>query len=98
MTKKIVILGAGKSSSYLIKYLYENRNKLDISLYVISDIYSDFLKHFEEINFIKIDIHDDKKIINIIKDSFILVSLLPPHLHYEIAKICSSIGVNMITA
>ena len=32
MTKKIVILGAGKSSSYLIKYLYSKRLELDINI------------------------------------------------------------------
>ena len=37
MSKKIVILGAGKSSSFLIKYLYNNRNELDISLNIASD-------------------------------------------------------------
>ena len=51
MTKKIVILGAGKSSSYLIKYLYSKRLELDININIFSDEYADYLYYFKDINF-----------------------------------------------
>jgi len=98
MSKKIVILGAGKSSSFLIKYLYENKNELDISLKIVSDYRPNYIDDFEEINFLSLDIKDKEKLLEVIQDSFIVVSLLPPFLHFEIAEICSDNKINMITA
>ena len=51
MTKKIVILGAGKSSSYLVKYLYLKRIELDISISIVSNKYSNYLDEFESIDY-----------------------------------------------
>ena len=45
-----------------------------------------------------IDVNDNDNINSIIKNSFLVVSLLPPGFHFMIAKICSDLGVNMITA
>ena len=98
MSKKIVILGAGKSSSFLIKYLYNNRNELDISLNIASDYRPKYIHDFEEISFINLDIKNKEKLLQVIENSFIVVSLLPPFLHFEIAEICSYNKINMITA
>ncbi len=98
MTKKIVILGAGKSSSYLIKYLYSKRFELDININVFSDKYADYLDEFKDINFEIIDINDRNALEELVHKSYIIVSLLPPFMHFEIAKLCSNKGINMITA
>ena len=62
MSKKIVILGAGKSSSYLIKYLYDKRKELNISLNVFSDYRPSYIDEFNEINFTILDIKDKEKL------------------------------------
>ena len=98
MTKKIVILGAGKSSSYLVKYLYLKRIELDISISIVSNKYSNYLDEFESIDYQNIDINNSSKLISIIEKTYILISMLPPFMHFKIAKICSDNGVNMITA
>ena len=98
MSKKIVILGAGKSSSYLIKYLYDKRKELNISLNVFSDYRPSYIDEFNEINFTILDIKDKEKLIQILQGTYIIVSLLPPFLHFEIAEICSKNKINMITA
>ena len=98
MSKKIVILGAGKSSSYLIKYLYDKRKELDIYLNVFSDYRPTYIDEFNELNFTVLDIKDKEKLIQILQGTYIVVSLLPPFLHFEIAKICSKNKINMITA
>jgi len=85
MSKKIVILGAGKSSSYLIKYLYGKRKELNISLNVFSDYRPSYIDEFNEINFTILDIKDKEKLIQILKGTYIVVSLLPPFLHFETA-------------
>ena len=98
MSKKIVILGAGKSSSYLIKYLYDKRKELNISLNVFSDYRPSYIDEFNEINFTILDIKDKEKLIQTLQGTYIVVSLLPPFLHFEIAEICSKNKINMITA
>ena len=98
MTKKVVILGAGKSSSYLIKHLYSKRFDLDIDINIFSDKYSNYLDSFKDINFQILDINDKNTLEQLINKTYILVSLLPPFMHYNIAKICSEKGINMITA
>ena len=98
MTKKIVILGAGKSSSYLVKYLYLKRIELDISISIVSNKYSNYLDEFESIDYQNIDINNSSKLISIIEKTYILISMLPPFMHFKIAKLCSDNGVNMITA
>ena len=98
MTKKVVILGAGKSSSYLIKHLYSKRFDLDIDINIFSDKYSKYLDSFKDINFQILDINDKNTLEQLINKTYILVSLLPPFMHYNIAKICSEKGINMITA
>ena len=98
MTKKILILGAGKSSPYLVKYLYNKRLELNITIEIISDKKPKYISDFEEITYHKIDIKDELKLSKKIKEVFIIVSLLPPSLHYYVAKISSKLGTSMITA
>ena len=98
MTKKIVILGAGKSSSYLIKYLYSKRLELDININIFSDKYADYLDDFKDINFEILDINDSSNLEELINETYILISLLPPFIHFKIADLCSKKGINMITA
>ena len=98
MTKKIVILGAGKSSSYLIKYLYSKRLELGININIFSDKYADYLDDFKDINFQILDIKDSSNLEELIHETYILISLLPPFMHFKIADLCSKKGINMITA
>ena len=98
MTKTITILGAGKSSYNLVSYLSKNQERIGIDIKVISNETPKYINDFQKIDFQKIDINDNSQILKQIKSSFIVVSLLPPKLHYQIALICSSHKINMITA
>ena len=98
MTKTITILGAGKSSYNLVSYLSKNQERIGIDIKVISNQTPKYINDFQKIDFQKIDIYDNSQISKQIKSSFIVVSLLPPKLHYQIALICSSYKINMITA
>ena len=66
------------------------------SLNVFSDYRPSYIDEFNEINFTILDIKDKEKLIQILKGTYIVVSLLPPFLHFEIAKICSKNKINMI--
>ena len=98
MTKTITILGAGKSSYNLVSYLSKNQERIGIDIKVISNQTPKYINDFQKIDFQKIDINDNSKISKHIKGSFIVVSLLPPKLHYQIALICLDYKINMITA
>ena len=99
MTKKILILGAGKSSIRLIKYLSNLSNKLDIKIIVAALDVSYFKKNpFKNIFPTFLDVNDKDKLIQSIESSFIVVSMLPAFLHYKIAELCSFKGKNLITA
>ena len=98
MTKTITILGAGKSSYNLVSYLSKNQERIGIDIKVISNQTPKYINDFQKIDFQKIDINDNSQISKQIKSSFIVVSLLPPKLHYQIALICLSHKINMITA
>ena len=99
MLNRILIIGAGKSSPFLIEYLYERRFNLNIDLTVLADKKPDyFVKNFKDLNFIKVNINDSNVLKGLVDKSYIVISLLPPTLHFKIAQICSEVGVNMITA
>jgi len=86
MSRKILIIGAGKSSPYLIEYLYNRRLKLDINISVLADKKPEYFeKNFKDLNFIKININDSNNLKKIIVDTYILISLLPATLHLKIA-------------
>ena len=65
MLNRILIIGAGKSSPFLIEYLYERRFNLNIDLTVLADKKPDYFeKNFKDLNFIKININDS----NVLKE------------------------------
>ena len=98
MTKTILILGAGKSAFNLISYLSYNSQKLKIKIKLISDKTPEYINEIKKIQFLTIDINDKTQISSQIKKAHIVVSLLPPSLHYKVALMCLEYSVNMITA
>ena len=98
MTKTILILGAGKSAFNLISYLSYNSQKLKIKIKLISDKTPEYINEIKKIQFLTIDINDKTQISSQIKKAHIVVSLLPPFLHYKVALMCLEYSVNMITA
>ena len=87
MTKTITILGAGKSSYNLVSYLSKNQERIGIDIKVISNQTPKYINDFQKIDFQKIDINDNSQILEHIKSSFIIVSLLPPKLHLSLIHI-----------
>ena len=99
--KNILIIGAGKSSSYLIKYLLEKSDKENLHLH-IGDICTKNIKlivgdHQNATSFL-FDVFDSKKRQEYIKKSDIVISMLPARLHIEVAKDCITYNKHMVTA
>lgn len=99
--RKILIIGAGKSTSYLIKYFLDKSHEEELHIIVADKSISHARKlvgNHENGQAIMLDITDKQARIEAIKNADIVVSMLPPRLHIEIAKDCISYNKNMTTA
>jgi len=99
--KKILIIGAGLSSSSLIKYLLDNSKEQNWKV-LVGDISKETAKkkidkHPNGEAF-KFDINNSEKRDKLISDADIVVSMLPASMHYSVAEACVKFGKNMVTA
>ena len=99
--RKILMIGAGKSASYLVKYFLERSisEKLEIT---IGDLDLQNAKKWTRNNLnahtLKLDIFDEKSRKKAIINADIVVSMLPARFHIEVAKDCLYFGKHMVTA
>ena len=99
--RKILIIGAGKSASYLVKYFLDRSisEKLEIT---IGDLDLTNAKKWTEnnpnANTLKLDIFDKESRKKAITSADIVVSMLPARFHIEVAKDCLYFGKHMVTA
>ncbi|MDG1013770.1 MAG: saccharopine dehydrogenase C-terminal domain-containing protein [Flavobacteriaceae bacterium] len=99
--RKILMIGAGKSASYLVKYFLDRSisEKLEIT---IGDLDLTNAKKWTEnnpnANTLKLDIFDKESRKKAIKSADIVVSMLPARFHIEVAKDCLYFGKHMVTA
>ena len=99
--RKILIIGAGKSSSYLIKYFLDKSESENLHI-TIGDISSKNAKklvgNHPNAVAISLDVFDKQSRSEAISTSDIVVSMLPARFHIEVAKDCIKYGKNMVTA
>ena len=99
--RNILILGAGRSASSLIRYL-QNKSELENLHLTIADISLELAQrktnNHSQSTAISLDIFDENQRKNAIEKADIVVSMLPAHLHIEIAKDCIVYKKNMVTA
>ena len=95
------MFGAGKSATVLIDYLLANAGKEGWELVVV-DANAELAKekigdsiHGTPVSF---DIHDVDERRKFINNADIVISLLPPALHYIVAKDCVQLNKNLLTA
>ena len=99
--RKILIIGAGKSASYLVKYFLDKSvsEKLNIT---IGDLElsnaKKWIKNNKNARTLKLDIFKEQDRKNAIENSNIVVSMLPARFHIEVAKDCLALGKHMVTA
>ena len=99
--RKILVIGSGKSSSYLIKYFLEKAKAEQLQI-TIGDINTDnantLIGNNTQANAITLDVFDEQSRAEAIKNANIVVSMLPARFHIEVAKDCIKYGKNMVTA
>ena len=99
--RTILIIGSGKSTSYLVKYLLEKSITESIHIRLADKNENARIKILDNHangSFIKFDIFNIRQRENEIKKSDIVVSMLPARFHIEVAKDCLKFGKNLITA
>ncbi len=99
--KNILIIGAGKSSSYLIKYLLEKSNQENLHL-IIGDISTEnvdkLINNHRNAESVILDVFNEKQRQKFIKKADIVISMLPARFHIEVAKDCITFQKHMVTA
>ena len=99
--RKILIIGAGKSSSYLIKYLLDKSQSENLHI-TIGDLNVENAKKLvgshNNVNIVHLDVFNAQSRTIAVKDADIVVSMLPARFHIEVAKDCITYKKHMVTA
>ncbi|WP_282786697.1 saccharopine dehydrogenase family protein [Flavobacterium croceum] len=99
--RKILIIGAGRSASSLIKYLLDKSEKENLFI-TLADLSVEQaqkkLQNHINSKAVALDINNVSERQNLIQNTDIVVSMLPAHMHIEVAKDCILFKKNMVTA
>ncbi|MGM0613897.1 MAG: saccharopine dehydrogenase C-terminal domain-containing protein [Bacteroidota bacterium] len=101
MMKKILILGAGMSSSSLIKYLLDRTQQYNWKLTVGDkdvELAKSKIDNHENAEAIEFDISDSSRRRNLISEHDVIVSMLPARMHPLVAEDCIAEKKHMVTA
>jgi len=99
--RKILIIGAGRSASSLIQYLLNHSEQEKLHL-VIADLSVELAlqksNNHPNSTAIALDINNIEERQIQIKNADIVISMLPAHMHLDVAKDCILFKKNMVTA
>ncbi|CAM1357255.1 MULTISPECIES: saccharopine dehydrogenase family protein [Tenacibaculum] len=99
--KNILIIGAGRSSSSLIKYLLDKSSTENLHI-TIGDVSEENalskINGHKNASAIKLDVFKEEERIAAIKKADIVISMLPARFHIEVAKDCVTYSKHMVTA
>ena len=99
--RTVLIIGAGRSASSLINYLLNKSVEEDLHL-IIGDLSLESARsktnNHPNATAIALNILDEKQRKEAIQKSDIVISMLPAHLHIEVARDCIVYKKNMVTA
>ena len=99
--RNILVIGAGKSCSYLIDYLQKKASSENLQI-TVADISLDNAQksvgNHSNSKAIQFDVFNEEQRINEIQKADIVVSMLPARFHIEVAKNCIEFEKHMVTA
>lgn len=99
--RTILIIGAGRSASSLIQYLLSKSEQEQLHL-IIGDLSMELAQkktnNHPNATPIALDIFNTQQRQEVIQKATIVISMLPAHLHIEVAKDCVLFQKNMVTA
>ena len=99
--RKILIIGAGRSASSLIKYLLD-KSEAENLFVTIGDLSEDLAKkktgNHKNSRAISFDVFNDEQRKKDIQQADVVISMLPAHMHIGVAKDCVTYKKHMVTA
>ena len=99
--RNILIIGAGRSSSSLIKYLLDKSSQENLHI-TIGDVSLESaqskVNNHSNVAAIQLDVFNAEERSNAIQKADIVISMLPAHLHIEVARDCIKYRKQMVTA
>ncbi len=99
--RKLLIIGAGKSTSYLMSYLFdkakEERLKITVGDVSIAQAQKCIGDHPNGVA-ISLDVFDSHNRKEAIERADLVISMLPARYHIDVAKDCLKLGKNLVTA
>ena len=99
--RNILIIGAGRSASSLIKYLLDKSESENLFITVADKQIEPAIKlinNHKNAKVITLDIFNEKQRKEAIKNADIVISMLPARFHLEVAKDCLLYNKNLVTA
>ncbi|PKH50587.1 saccharopine dehydrogenase [Tenacibaculum sp. Bg11-29] len=99
--RNILIIGAGRSSSSLIKYLLDKSTQENLQI-TIGDVSvknaKAIINNHKNATAVELDVFNEAQRVNAIKKADIVISMLPARFHIEVAKDCVTHNKHMVTA
>jgi saccharopine dehydrogenase-like NADP-dependent oxidoreductase len=99
--RNILLIGAGRSSSSLIKYLLDKSTSEKLKI-IVGDVNKKSaeakINNHTNASAITLDVFNESDRRNAVKNADIVISMLPARFHIEVAKDCVEFGKNMVTA
>ncbi len=99
--KNIFLAGAGRSSTALIRFLLKEIDTYDWTL-VVGDarieVATKKIHGHDRAKAVRIDVRDRDQMQTYIEDADIVISLMPPRLHIEVARLCLELRTHLVTA
>ena len=99
--RNILIIGAGRSASSLIKYLLDKSSEENLHI-IVADMNKsaaeEKIDNHKNASAISLNVFDKKDRKEAVKNADIVISMLPARFHLEVANDCLEFGKNMVTA
>ncbi|MCM4172034.1 saccharopine dehydrogenase [Arenibacter sp. TNZ] len=101
MRRKILVVGTGKSTSYLLDYLLQKADIENLHLTICDlnpEVLPSKIRLHKACTTLKLDIFNDVGRSKAIQESDIVISMLPARFHIKLAKDCIQYGKHLVTA
>ena len=89
--RKILVIGAGRSASSLIRYLLDKSSTENLFV-IVADVSlasaQERIENHTNGKAITLDVLNEKARIAAVQEAYIVVSMLPARFHIEVARLC----------
>jgi saccharopine dehydrogenase-like NADP-dependent oxidoreductase len=100
MKRRILVLGAGRSSTHLIEYLIQKQSEWNIQVRIGDAslaLANDKVGGALGVGTFELDANDHAQLVGEIAESTLVISMLPAFMHVTVARICLDLGKHLIT-